>query len=273
MKLELIKCPSCNADLTVTDKTDIVECTYCGTSVKVRDTMIIKSATNIENLLVIGFLAIAQKNYAEAIEFMNRILENDINNAKAWLGKGICCINGSYGNEPKLLEGFNYLLKANELANNIGKKEILGNIITLSDDYLFNAIINENTTLEKILSKYRDNALNSLREIDYTEYDSYLTKSIEAENKALDISEKKSRDTQMSNFYKLSGKIFVPVVFIVFIISLFIASITGKNSQKLSETAFILSFFGIVFMVFVFLWIITQGNHKVRKSERQNKKQ
>ncbi|MCX6160726.1 MAG: hypothetical protein NTV87_05240 [Ignavibacteriae bacterium] len=44
MKLEIIKCPSCGANLTVTKDMDIVNCAYCAyCDNAVRDSLVIKN--------------------------------------------------------------------------------------------------------------------------------------------------------------------------------------------------------------------------------------
>lgn len=294
MKLEIVKCPACNGSLTVSREMDIVECAYCGSSVKVRDLLIVKSDVNIENLIDLGYMAIEQQNYFEGLDYMNRILELDINNVKAWFGKGLCCINGSGGEILKMNEGLNYVKKAYELGSDYDKNEIrkvfvdglkrqellgihidflfnvfesfgsneksiLVKIIKLSGSNLNNAILHNEQTLIKKYRNYLDDALNRLKEIDFDEYKIHLVRTKNDSYLAYGIMGNKVRNDNMSNFMKYLGKSIIPVVIVFIFVSYLLAS-TSKDllgNVKVNEFIFIVSFIFLFAFYLIILWLMS----------------
>lgn len=81
-------CPQCSGNLQVPDDRDVVKCMYCGVDVVIRQAIRLVSG-NTSNLLLLGDAAREAGNHAEAIDFYNRVLENDPKNASAWFGKGV----------------------------------------------------------------------------------------------------------------------------------------------------------------------------------------
>ena len=88
MKFLAAKCPACNGELQVPDDRDFVKCMYCGVDVKVREAINLKRDINIPNLLILASISLKSKNFQEAYNYYNRILESDVSNCDAWFGKG-----------------------------------------------------------------------------------------------------------------------------------------------------------------------------------------
>ena len=114
MKFVAAKCPSCNGELQIPDNKDFVKCMYCGVDIRVREVIKVVIDGNVPNLLKLGNEALKTKNYAEAYNYFNKVLEFDVNNSQAWFGKAV-----SYGfkkkkkdiNEAEILTAFEKCLE------------------------------------------------------------------------------------------------------------------------------------------------------------------
>jgi len=124
MKPVILKCPSCSGELECSADQDIIECTYCGSSVKIREALLLKLEGNIENYLDIAFQSVKARNFDEAILYSNKVLELDSKNVKAWWVKAAACINSSNGDATKMREGLAYSVQARKFANEDERNEI-----------------------------------------------------------------------------------------------------------------------------------------------------
>jgi tetratricopeptide (TPR) repeat protein len=111
MKFIPAKCPSCGGELQIPDQRDFVKCMYCGVDIKVRDVIEIRTKINVENLIELGNLAIETNQFSKANEYFEKVLENEIENYDAWIGKGIVCLhNEEYkGAEEYFHRSLNYV--------------------------------------------------------------------------------------------------------------------------------------------------------------------
>lgn len=82
-------CPSCGGQLQVPDDRDVVMCMYCGTEIVVREAIQAGSGINIENYLKLAATEFDSRHYKEASDYYTKILETDIHNSEAWLGRVI----------------------------------------------------------------------------------------------------------------------------------------------------------------------------------------
>jgi len=87
LKFIAVKCPSCNGELQVPDDRDFVKCMYCGVDVKVREATKLKLDVNIPNLFNLAEYSLKSNNFQDAYNYYSKILEYEINNYSAWLGK------------------------------------------------------------------------------------------------------------------------------------------------------------------------------------------
>jgi len=104
----LVKCTSCGA---LQEINETQNCTYCGSIIELetgksnyQTTM--KSETG--NLMAMAETAIEATNWDEALQYFNRVLEKDITNSDAWLGKGIAIVYTSKIGELKTTEAIAY---------------------------------------------------------------------------------------------------------------------------------------------------------------------
>lgn len=128
-----VKCPSCSANLQIPDDVEFVSCEYCETSIKVRDVVRIETDYDVPEWIKIADNAYKGKNYEEAYEYYNMVLEKEAFRANAWIGKGLSAGRLSDDNDPRFDE-MNHLVtygisitnertKAQETA--AAKKEVL----------------------------------------------------------------------------------------------------------------------------------------------------
>jgi tetratricopeptide (TPR) repeat protein len=103
MEFLAAKCPSCGADIHVPGNKDFAFCTFCGSNVKVRESVIMKSDVDTDNLIALGNVELQARDYNEAMDYFTRVLEVDGKNPKAWLGRGHATIRKA-NSQIKLFE-------------------------------------------------------------------------------------------------------------------------------------------------------------------------
>lgn len=87
MSLKAIRCPNCGGDIEVSQEKDFANCDYCGGIISVRDSIKIVTNINTGNLHELARNALQVGNFGESYNFFNKVLEIDINNLEAWIGK------------------------------------------------------------------------------------------------------------------------------------------------------------------------------------------
>jgi len=284
MKLEIIKCPSCGASLTVTKEMDIVNCAYCDNAVRVRDSLVIKNDQNIENYLDIAYNAIKVRNFDDAMLYINKVLEIDINNVKAWWGKAVISISDSGGDLIRMREGLTYSLKAYELGNDDEKKEIkekmiseiidnkllfrhteylleifeaygaddnrlLLYILDITEECYYNAIANGNDDYIFEYEEMNDKILGLLWKIDKAEYEKTVEQQKTKYAEALDerkIFLNAFKDELFKDSFSKNIFFSIPVIF-----CLSLAFIT--SAPKGSAGAVFISMFIVFFLAYLFI--------------------
>jgi tetratricopeptide (TPR) repeat protein len=104
----LVKCTSCGAPQNASTSQ---ECSYCGNLIELE-----QAKSNYENaaqgeignLMAMAETSIEATNYEEALSYFNRVLEKEINNSDAWLGKGIAIVYTSKIGDIKTNEAIAY---------------------------------------------------------------------------------------------------------------------------------------------------------------------
>lgn len=99
-----VKCPSCSANLQIPDDVEFVSCEYCETSIKVRDVVRIETDYDVPEWIKIADNAYKGKNYEEAYEYYNMVLEKEAFRANAWIGKGFSAGRLSDDNDARFDE-------------------------------------------------------------------------------------------------------------------------------------------------------------------------
>lgn len=132
MQLLAAKCPSCGADIQVPDNKDFAYCTFCGSNVKVRESVIVKSDVDVENLIALGNVELQAKDYNNAIEYFTRVLEVDGKNHHAWMGKGTATLRRANTSLEDYREAYLYYEHA---LDNIPEEKKDGLYDTIFDEY------------------------------------------------------------------------------------------------------------------------------------------
>lgn len=120
-----VKCISCGATQKLNDEK---KCEYCSGPIEIES-----GKTNYQkamqgetgNLMAMAEVAIEATNWDEALQFFNRVLEKDITNTDAWLGKGIAIVYTSKIADLKIKEAITYWKNAIKHASNqdaVGKR-------------------------------------------------------------------------------------------------------------------------------------------------------
>jgi tetratricopeptide (TPR) repeat protein len=129
MELVAAKCPSCGADIQVPNNKDFAFCTFCGSNVKVRESVIMKSDVDTDNLVTLGNVELQAKDYNEAMDYFTRVLEADGKNHNAWLGKGKATIRKSKSELKLYEEAFVYFQNASDHCPETGREDLINGII------------------------------------------------------------------------------------------------------------------------------------------------
>jgi tetratricopeptide (TPR) repeat protein len=299
MKLEIIKCPSCGASLTVTKDMDIVNCAYCDNAVRIRDSLVIKNDQNIKNYLDIAYNAIKVRNFDDAMPYINKVLEIDIDNLKALWGKAVISISDSGGDLIRMREGLTYSLKAYGLGNEDEKKEIkekmiseitnnkllfmhteylleifnafgaddkrlLLYIIEISEECYFNAVANGNDNSIFEYDEMNDKILGLLWKIDKAGYEKTVKQQKTKYEAALE-ERKIFLNALKDELYKnsFSQNIFFSITIIFFLSLAFITPAPKGSAGVVFLTMFIIFFLA-------YLWILNLHiKDKVKNYEKK----
>ena len=87
MELKAAICPNCGGDLRLPEDKKVLKCMYCGKDIIVSEAIEKAVGPAVENYLVIAKTALNARNYKEAYDYYNKILELNPMNHEAWLGK------------------------------------------------------------------------------------------------------------------------------------------------------------------------------------------
>lgn len=113
-----VKCISCGASQKWTDK---ATCSYCGSGLDLEPSQLNyqkQMQSSVGNLLTMAETAIEATNWEEALQYFNKVLENEVTNSDAWLGKGIAIVYTSKIGELKTTEAIAYWKNAIKHSSN-----------------------------------------------------------------------------------------------------------------------------------------------------------
>jgi len=113
-----LRCESCGAML---QNLETGKCSFCGNIINVDIAKNFYDQTKGSkegNLLILAEVALNAKNYEEANNYYSKILESDISNTDAWLGKGIAIVYTSKIGELKIKQAIEYWKNALNNAQN-----------------------------------------------------------------------------------------------------------------------------------------------------------
>ena len=145
-----VKCTSCGASQNINQAQN---CDFCGNIIELES-----AKTNYENamqsesgnLMAMAETAIDATNWEEALQYFNRVLEKDISNSDAWLGKGIAIVYTSKIGDLKIKEAIAYWKNAVKHASN---EEAMGKRVAKE----INEVVNQfYPTLENHFIQFKD---------------------------------------------------------------------------------------------------------------------
>jgi DNA-directed RNA polymerase subunit RPC12/RpoP len=110
-----LKCTSCGGTLTIPDNLSVAHCIYCGAKILITEADSHKDNRKIKSYIDLCEQAIKSKNYQEALDYSNRILEIDSKNFDAWTNKAIATFWLTTGANFRYDEAMSYIDKAEKL--------------------------------------------------------------------------------------------------------------------------------------------------------------
>jgi len=120
-----IKCTSCGATQELAANH---QCGYCGSAIeqeKAQENYKSSTTGEVGNLMMMAETDVDATNWEEALQYYNKVLEKDITNSDAWLGKGIAMVYTSKIGDIKTKEAIAYwknAIKHAENADAMGKR-------------------------------------------------------------------------------------------------------------------------------------------------------
>lgn len=152
-----VKCTSCGASQELSENK---KCEYCGDSIeteKAVENYKIANTGEIGNLMMMAETAVEATNWDEALQYYNKVLEKDITNPDAWLGKGIAIIYTSKIGDIKTKEAIAYwknAIKYAEKTDAMGKR-VAKEINTVVNSF-YPSIENHYIEFNELDNSYRD---------------------------------------------------------------------------------------------------------------------
>jgi hypothetical protein len=113
-----IKCTSCGAAQELAPNN---QCSFCGSIVeteKAQENYKSSTSGEVGNLMMMADTAVEATNWEEALKYYNKVLEKEITNSDAWLGKGIAIVYTSKIGDIKTTEAIAYWKNAIKHASN-----------------------------------------------------------------------------------------------------------------------------------------------------------
>ncbi len=113
-----IKCTSCGASQNISEGQN---CGFCGSVIeteKAQENYKNAISGEVGNLMMMAETAVEATNWEEALQYFNKVLEKDITNSDAWLGKGIAIVYTSKIGDIKTKEAIAYWKNAIKHAPN-----------------------------------------------------------------------------------------------------------------------------------------------------------
>ena len=152
--METIKCKSCGAvqEVSSNDTT----CSFCGGIIEMQSSKDFYKETisgETGNLMAMADTAIDATNWEEALQFYNRVLEKDITNSDAWLGKGIAIVYTSKIGELKTTEAIAYWKNAIKHSSN---KEAIGKRVAKE----INTVVSQHEIRVAKLQEFKEETLS-----------------------------------------------------------------------------------------------------------------
>ena len=109
-------CPSCNGQLELPDNLGVAHCMYCGTKILMQQPDTPNEKVAIQRYKELCKTVLESKNYTEAIQYSNSILELDPKDVDAWTDKATATFWLTSFKNNRYDEAMEYLKKAAQLS-------------------------------------------------------------------------------------------------------------------------------------------------------------
>jgi tetratricopeptide (TPR) repeat protein len=159
-----LNCPSCGGVLEIPDNLGIVHCLYCGAKILLDQDDSARKQLDLQKYVELRKISISAKNYKDAIDYCNKILEIDFRNIDTWIDKAIATFWRTAG--LRLIksgyeEAIEYLKQAKEMApdnsrisevmDELKKQDVL--LYVNLGDQLYNEALNNWNTYCPLMGK------------------------------------------------------------------------------------------------------------------------
>ncbi len=128
MALKAAQCPNCGGELQLPEDKNIVTCIYCDTSIVVKEAIEKKAKAaggDVESWMHLAETSREADNDEEAIQYYNKILEVESDNAQAWFGKAECILKTSKIGELKVKEGITFFKNAVKFSSDSEEMKVM----------------------------------------------------------------------------------------------------------------------------------------------------
>jgi hypothetical protein len=87
------RCPSCSAVIQVPDDRERANCMYCGASLMAQAAIALLGGPNPKDTLAVAMQLIRARDFKQADDKLNRVLEYSPKNSDAWAAKAYIALN------------------------------------------------------------------------------------------------------------------------------------------------------------------------------------
>lgn len=160
----LASCTNCGGEFLVPADLEALDCLYCSTRILFRNSREVtdrKPQSNISDTLMLARKAEKDKDFAFGYKYYSQIIESNIENSTAWLGKARCAAWG--GSDHDSIKEAIYLLTAGSIIGRPGKAQIRKNIKALyqaidsdREDFVNSLIDHSREDKDFIFSPYKE---------------------------------------------------------------------------------------------------------------------
>ena len=116
--MKILNCPTCGGHLELPDNLELAHCMYCGSKILVQDNDISKDSLDLKRFRELYKTSFDAKNYNEAIQYCNKVLEIYPKDIDAWIAKAISTFKLSTIENNRFEEAMKYLEKATTISPN-----------------------------------------------------------------------------------------------------------------------------------------------------------
>ena len=113
--MKKLSCPSCGANLELPETLDVAHCMYCGGKIILRDEKALDEMVNLDRFVDLARRALDARNYDEALNYSNKILEINTKHIEAWIIKAEAVFMQTTSADDKYETAIQYLKIASDI--------------------------------------------------------------------------------------------------------------------------------------------------------------